>query len=105
MTLITDLTTVGNEDLYDQNKLGYKDTHTKPNDQIESDDLITDSNITASFQYALIDLWTVNPQVPDTSPKPNFPPRPQNHQKQNAVIGDQILPQLRVTPGGPTKFC
>ena len=33
------------EDLYDQNKLEYKDTYNKPNDQIESDDLITEAHV------------------------------------------------------------
>ena len=31
------------EDLYDQGNLEYKDTYNKPNDQIESDDSITDA--------------------------------------------------------------
>ena len=52
----------------------------------------------------MIDLWTVNPQLPDTSPLPNFRPRPQNQQRQIAVIDDQILPQLQVTPDGLTRF-
>ena len=50
-----------------------------------------------------MDLWTVNPQLPDTSPL-NFRPRPQNQQRQIAVIDDQILPQLQVTPDGLTRF-
>ena len=52
----------------------------------------------------MIDLWTVNPQLPDTSPLPNFRPRPQNQQRQIPVIDDQILPQLQVTPDGLTRF-
>ena len=80
--------------LYDQGKLEYKDTYNKPNDQMESDDLSMDAHVTGSLRYALIDLWTVNPNLPDTSPLPNFQPRPQNQQKQNAVNDDQILPQL-----------
>ena len=56
------------EDLYDQDKLEYKDTYNKPNDQIESDDLFTDAHVSDALRYALIDLWTVNPDednIPD----------------------------------------
>ena len=31
------------EEIFDQDKLGYKDTYNKPNNQIECDDLITDA--------------------------------------------------------------
>ena len=92
------------EELYDQDKLVYKDTYNKPNDQIECDDLITDAHVSDALQQALIYLWTVNPQLPDTSALPNFRPRPQNQQRQTAVIDDQILPQLQVTPDGLTRF-
>ena len=92
------------EEIYDQDKLEYKDTYNKPNNQIESDDLITDAHVSDALRYAVIDLWTVNPQLPDTSPLPNFRPRPQNQQRQIAVIDDQILPQLQVTPDGLTRF-
>ena len=92
------------EELYDQGKLEYKDTYNKPNDQIECDDLITDAHVSGVLRYALIDLWTVNPHLPDTSALPNFRPRPQNQQRQTAVIDDQILPQLQVTPVGLTTF-
>ena len=60
------------EDLYDQDKLEYKDTYNKPNDQIECDDLITDAHVSDALRYALIDFWTVNPHLPDTSALPNF---------------------------------
>ena len=89
---------------YDQDKLEYKDTYNKPNDQIECDDLITDAHVSDALRYALIDLWTVNPHLADTSALPNFQPRPQNQQRQTAVIDDQILSQLQVTPDGLTRF-
>ena len=92
------------KELYDQEILKYKDTYNKPNDQIESDDLYTDEHVSDALRYALIDLWTVHPHLPDTSALPNFQPRPQNLQKQTAVIDDQILSQLQVTPDGLTKF-
>ena len=66
------------EDLYDQDKLEYKDTYNKPKDSYESDDLITDANVSDALRYNLIDLWTMNPHLPDTSALPHFQPRPQN---------------------------
>ena len=92
------------EELHDQDKLEYKDTYNKPNDQIEYDDLITDAHVLNALRHALIDLWTVNPHLPDTSALPNFRPRPKNQQRHTAVIDDQILPQLQVTPDGLTRF-
>ena len=85
-------------------KLEYKDTYNKPNDQIDCDDLITDAHVSDALRHALIDLWTVNPHLPVTSALPNFPPRPQNQQRQTAVIDDQIFPQLHVTPDGLTRL-
>ena len=92
------------EDLYDQDKSEYKDTYTKPNDQIGGDDFFSDAHVSGALRYALIDLWTVNPHLPDTSALPSFQLRPQNQQRQIAVIDDQILPQLQVTPDGLRKF-
>ena len=92
------------EDLYDQDKLEYKDTYNKPIDQIESDDLITDAHVSDALRYAIIDLWTVNPHLSDISALPNFRPRPQNQQRQKAVFNDQTLPQLQATPDRLTRF-
>ena len=92
------------EEIYDQDKLEYNDTYNKPNDQIESDNLITDAHVSDALRHTVIDLWTVNPQLPDTSPIPNFRLRPQNQQRQIAVIDDQILSQLQVAPDGITRF-
>ena len=66
------------EDLYDQDKLEYKATYTKSNDQIECGDLITDAHVSDALRYSLIDLWTVNPHLLDTSALPNFQPRQQS---------------------------
>ena len=92
------------DEIYDQDKLEYKDTYNKPNDQIESEDIITDAQVSDALRYALIDLWTVNPHLPDTSALPNFQPRPQNLQRQTVVINNQVLPQLQVTSDGLTRF-
>ena len=90
--------------MYDQDKLEYKDTYTKPKDQIENDYLITDAHVSDELRYALIEFGTVNPHLPDKSPLTNFQPGPQNRQKQIAVIDDQIVPQLQITPDGLTTF-
>ena len=92
------------EEFFDQDKLEYNDIYNKPSDQIKFDDLITDAHVSDLLRYALIDLWTLNPDIPDTSALPNFQPRPQNQQRQTAVIDYQILPQLQVTPDGLTRF-
>ena len=92
------------EEIYDQDTLEYKDTYNNPNNQIEKDDLITDADVSDTLRYALIDLRTVNQHSPDTSALANFPPRPQNQQRQTTVIDDQILPQLQITPDGLTRF-
>ena len=81
------------EELFDQDKLEYTDTYNKPKEQIESD-LITDAHVSDALRYAVIDLWTVNPHLPDSSALPNFRPRPQKQQRQTAVIDDQILPKF-----------
>ena len=46
----------------------------------------------------------MNSHLLDTSALPKFQPRTQNQQRQTAVINDQILPQLQVTPDGLTRF-
>ena len=92
------------EEIFDQDKVEYKDTYDRPNDQIECDDSITDAHVSDALRHALIDFWTVNPHLPDTSALPNFRPRPQNQQRQTAVIDDLFLPQLQVTPDGLTRF-
>ena len=76
------------EHLQDEDKLEYKDTYNKPNDQIESDDLITDASVSDAPQFALIDLSTLNPLSPDTSALPSYQvvqPRQQYHQRHIAV--------------------
>ena len=66
--------------------------------------MITDARVSDALRYALTNLWTVNPYLRDTLASPNFRPRPQNQQRQKAVIDDQILPQVQVTPDGLTRF-
>ena len=92
------------DEIYDQDKMDYKNTYNKPNDQIGCDDLNTDAHVSDALRYAVIDLWTVNPRLRDTSALPNFRPRSQIQQRQIPAIDDQILPQLQVTPDGLTRF-
>ena len=68
----------------------YKDTYNKAKNQFESDNLITDAHVSDALRYALLDLWTVTSHLRDTTRLPNFQPRPQNKQRQIAVITDQI---------------
>ena len=98
------LTPFCDEDLFDQHKWEYKDTHNKSNDQVESDDLIRDAHVPDALRYALIDLWTVSPHLTDRSPLPNFQPRPKSQQRQIALIHNQNSPQLQVTPDIFTRF-
>ena len=87
--------TYWDEDLYDQDKLEYKETYNKPNDQIESDDLITDAHVADALRCALTDLWTLNANLPDTSPLPNFQPKPQNLKTQIAVTDNHFYHSSR----------
>ena len=82
----------------------YKDTHNKPTDRNQSDNLIADAYVSDALRYAILDLWTVNPLLPNKTPITNFEPRPQNQQWQIAIIDDQVLTQLQVTPQGLTGF-
>ena len=45
----------------------YTETYNKPSDQTESDNLFTDAHVSDALRYALTDLWTVNPHLPDKS--------------------------------------
>ena len=93
------------EKFCDHDKLQDKDTYNKPNDQIENDDLITDAHTSDALRYALIDWWTVNPQLLDTSALPNFQPRPENQQRQKAVIDktDGLTKFLPLSTNPPLK--
>ena len=104
LILNTDSTPIGMKTYTIKTNWSTKKLENLPNDQIEYDNLITDAHVSDALRYALIDLRTINPHLPDTSALPNFQPRPQNHQRQSAVIDNQILPQLQVTPDGLTRF-
>ena len=93
------------ENLHQQDTLEYDHNQNEQSEQSESHNLITDSYVTDVLQDALLNLWTVNPQLSETSPPlPRFPPRPQNHQRQIPVFDDQLFPELQVTPDILTNF-
>ena len=52
----------------------------------------------------MIELWTVNRQIPNTSPLPNFGPSPNFTKCQTPVINKEIIPQLQAIPGKNMKF-
>ena len=49
------------------------------------------------------DLWTVNPQLSNTSPLPSFRPLPNFTKKQKRVIDIEFTPQLQSFPGINTE--
>ena len=78
----------------------YKDTYNKPNDQIESDDFITDAHESDALRYALIDLWTMDPHLPDTSALPNFQLKLQKPTKANS---SHWQPNFATAPGNTRR--
>ena len=104
LTLNTDLTPIGMKTYMIKTNWRTNKTYNKPNDQSESDDLITDAHVSYALRYALIDLWTVNPCLLDTSALPNFQCRPKNQQKRTTVIDDQTSSELQATTDGLTRF-
>ena len=92
------------DDLYDQDKLQYKHNFNKPPEEVEDDDINPDSHVSNKLRSALTDLWTFSPQLPITSPLPNFGP-PHNLEKyQKPVINTEIIRQLRSIPGKNSKI-
>ena len=83
-----------NNALLEQQILEYKHNFNKPPEEIAHLDIITESKVSEKLRYALIDLWTANPQLTNSSPSPNFSP-PNNFTKhQTPVINKAIIPQL-----------
>ena len=66
---------------------------------------MTSSHLSDKLRYALLDMRTINPQLPITSPLRHFtflvhPNKP----KQQPVIGNQIALQLKSTPQKSRTF-
>ena len=92
------------DDLYNQEKLEYKNNFNKPPEQIEEDDILTDPLVSDKLRYALIDLWTVNPQLPITSSLPNFATSLCFSKSQKPVKDPKINTQLQSIPGKNTNL-
>ena len=87
--------------IYDQDKLEYRHNYNKPAEQIGNDDINIDLHVSHTLRYALIDLWTFNPQLPGTSPLLHFTPFVHsNKTRQQLVLENEIAPQLKSTPDG-----
>ena len=94
-----------NDDLFDHEKLEYKQNFNKRPEQIEDHDLITDSHVSdKKRRHALLDSRTFNPQLPNTSPSPKFRPTLNFTNCQTPVIDTEIFPQLQPIPGKNTNF-
>ena len=90
--------------LYNQEKVEFKHSFDKLPEKIKDDDIFTDSHVSDKHRYALIDFWTVNPQLTNTSSLPNFRP-PLNFEKRHyPVIDTGNNPQLQSVAGKNTKF-
>ena len=68
--------TYWDKDPNDQGILDNKDNHNKPTDQVESNHFVTHSHVSDAVPCALTDLWTVNPQLLDTTQLRGFSHRP-----------------------------
>ena len=90
---------------YGQDNLEYRYTYDKPIEQFEVDDIIDDSHVSDTLRHALIDLWTINSQLPGTSPLPHFTRffHP-NKLGQQPVIDNETALQLKSTPDGSIKI-
>ena len=79
-------------DLLVQKKLEDNHNFNKPPEQIENDDINTVSQISGNSRCPSINIWTVNPQLPNTSAKPNFRPPINFTKSQKPVIDTEAVP-------------
>ena len=91
------------DDFYDQEKLEFKNNFDRSPEQNEGDGVITDSHVSEKLRYVLIDLWTVNPQLLNTSPLPNFRPPPNLSKYQNPLNDTELITQLQSILGKTQK--
>ena len=93
-----------NDTLYEQEILEYKHNFIKPTGQSEDADMFIDWNVSDKLRYALINFWTVNPQLPNTSPLPNFWTPSTFTKRQTPVINKEKIPQLQSISSENMKF-
>ena len=84
-----------NDDLYDQRKLEDKRILNKSPEEIEEDDIITDSPVSDKPRYALNGLWTANPLLPIFSQLLKFGTSINFIKNQKSVIDTKSIPQLQ----------
>ena len=84
------------DNIYDQEILDYCCNYNKPVEQIEGDDINTETHKSHKLRYGLIDLSTIILQLPGTSSLPHSTPfiHP-SKPRQQLVIGNEIALQLK----------
>ena len=92
------------DDIPNQAKFELKHNFDGAPEQSEDDDIITDSHVSDKRRNELIHLRTVIPQLPNTSPMPNFRPSASFKKCQKLLIEKKINPQLQSIPGKNTKI-
>ena len=93
-----------NDDLYDQKKLEYKHKFNTPPELFEDDEKIIDSNVSDKLGHSSIDLWTVNPQMPNTLPLPKFRPATNLRKCHKLVIDTEMIRKFQSIFGNNTNL-
>ena len=89
------------DNIYHQGKLEYQYIYNDPIEQNEGENIIADSHLLDKTRYALTDLWTVEAQLPSTSPLTHFASYfHTNKLKQQPVFDNEIALQPKTTPVG-----
>ena len=91
--------------IYNQDILESRRNYNKPAEQLEDDYIIIDSHKSDTLRQALLELWTIHPQLPGTSPPPHFTPSVHpNKTRQQPFIDNEIALQLKSTPDASIKL-
>ena len=91
--------------IYDQDILENRYKYNETIKQAKDDYIIDESQVLHTLRHALIDLCTVIPQLPSTSPLPHFTAF--SHSKkstQKPVLDNKIALQLKSMPYGSIKL-
>ena len=82
------------DDPFGQQTLDFGHISNKSTEQIEDDDIITDSHELDQLRYSLTDIWTVNPLLPNTSLLPTFRSQLAFKKRQKPVLDTEIITTL-----------
>ena len=85
--------------LYDEENFEFNNNLDKSPEQFGKDHIVTKSHVSYKLRDPNFDLWTVNPQIPNTSPLSNFRPRSKFLICQIPVIDTEVISQLKPVPG------